>query len=236
MKEQFEKLRNLIDEIEATAPSAEIDSFERNFDALELPQIVSQIVDFLQPRLFPYEAAIYWYLFRHSVIEQGTQYVRVSVRGLCVGVITSNSGQSEKLSYGTVQDSLRRLEEKGAIRKSGDTTREGTPYFIVLPEEIPSCAEEMRLAEAVARTKPIDEKKDLDFYNVAENRLRIFQRDLFKCYRCQKDLTRFSATRDHIQPVSKGGDHSYENLVTACLHCNSRRGNRPIMDPVKGEG
>ncbi|MDE2118063.1 MAG: HNH endonuclease, partial [Betaproteobacteria bacterium] len=68
--------------------------------------------------------------------------------------------------------------------------------------------------------------------NVSENRYKVFERDGYKCHYCGKQLTRFSATLDHIQPVSKGGDNSFENLVTACLHCNAERGNKPVMDFV----
>jgi 5-methylcytosine-specific restriction endonuclease McrA len=39
-----------------------------------------------------------------------------------------------------------------------------------------------------------------------------------------------SCVLDHLQPVSKGGDNSYENLATACLQCNSQRGSQPLMD------
>lgn len=31
-------------------------------------------------------------------------------------------------------------------------------------------------------------------------------------------------TYDHVVPVSKGGDNSYENVVVACRACNSRKG------------
>ncbi len=68
-------------------------------------------------------------------MARGTQLVRASVRGLGQGVIISSSGQSDKLSYGAVQDALRGLEQKEVIRKDGDTTREGTPYFVRLPED-----------------------------------------------------------------------------------------------------
>jgi hypothetical protein len=231
MKAQIEKIREQLAALESESQTKEADSFERNYDALELPHLVSQIVDYLQPGLFPYEAAIYWHLLRHSVVGYGTQRVRTSVRGLGEGVVTSASGQSTKLSYGAVQDALRGLEEKGVIRKDGDTTREGTPYLIQLPEEIPWCAELIQKERAEKKTpSPVDERTEVDYYNVAENRLKIFERDGYKCHYCEKQLTRFSATLDHIQPVSRGGIHSYDNLTTACLHCNSRRGNRPVMD------
>jgi 5-methylcytosine-specific restriction endonuclease McrA len=233
MKAHIEKIRELLATIESESQTKEADSFERNYDALELPHLITQIVDHLQPRLFPYEAAIYWHLFRHSVVAYGTQRVRTSVRGLGEGVVTSASGQSTKLSYGAVQDALRGLEEKGVIRKDGDTSREGTPYLILLPEEIPWCVESIQKEMADKKSpSQVDERKEVDYYNVAENRLKIFERDGYKCHYCEKQLTRFSATLDHIQPVSRGGIHSYDNLTTACLHCNSRRGNRPVMDAI----
>jgi HNH endonuclease len=156
---------------------------------------------------------------------------------LCNGVISSaRKDQAEAISFKSVQNSLRNLEDLGAIRKAGDTTRDGTLYFVALPEEIPWCAEAMKTI-ALAETKPkaIDEKKDVDYYNIAENRLKIFERDGYKCYKCGKQLTRFSATLDHIQPVSKEGDNSYDNLVTCCLHDNSCRRNIPIMDALLDE-
>ncbi len=116
--------------------------------------------------------------------------------------------------------------------RAGDTTNEGTLYKICLPEEIPLCQNAMKIA-VEAESSVVDTKKELDYYNVRENRLKIFERDGYKCHYCQKQLTRFSATLDHIQPVSKGGDNSYDNLITACLHCNSERGNKPVMDIIQ---
>ncbi len=82
---------------------------------------------------------MYWHLFRKAILETGTQYARVSVRGMMQGVVTSSSGQSDGLSYGTVQKALQGLEEKGALSKAGDTNREGTLYKVRLPEEISFC-------------------------------------------------------------------------------------------------
>ncbi len=92
----------------------------------------------------------------------------------------------------------------------------------------------MKQAQAEQQVpKPVDETREVDFYNIAENRLKVFERDGYKCKYCAKQLTRFSATLDHIQPVSKGGTNTMDNLVTACLHCNSSRGSRPVMDAIK---
>ncbi len=236
MKDKINQIRELLSQIERDNTSGETDSFEHNFDALELPALVAQIVDFLQPKLYPYEAAIYWHMFRHSVVADGTQRVRVSVRGLCAGVVTSSSGQSQQLSYGAVQEALRGLEEKGVIRKDGDTNREGTPYLVFLPEEVPWCLDIMKQARAEQTSvRPVDPSREVDYYNIADNRMKVFERDEFKCTYCGKQLTRFSATLDHIQPVSKNGTNAMDNLVTACLHCNSRRGNRPVMEALKSD-
>lgn len=230
MKDQIKKIRDLLDEIESSKPSEE-PSFKEVFQPFELPEIISDIVDYLQPALQPYEAAIYWYMFRHSIIETGDVYIRLGSRGLQEAVIKSFRADSieSTLALTTVRDALKGLATKGAISIAGDTNNAGTPYQVYLPEEIALCREAMAKAQQKELPK-IDSKRELDFYNVKENRLKIFERDKYLCHYCKKQLTRFSATLDHIQPVSKGGDNSYDNLVTACLLHNSQRNAQPIMD------
>jgi DNA-directed RNA polymerase subunit RPC12/RpoP len=230
-KSTIEKIKELLNSLESEVEGTDEAAFAHNFDALEVPSIVSSVVDYLQPQLFPYEAAIYWYLFRTSILSRGQQHTRVSVRGMQQGVVTSSSGQTSSLSYSSVQDALAGLEKKGAIQKAGETNREGTLYKVFLPEEIAICQElKAKLAVEQSEPKQVDIRRELDYYNVKENRLKVFERDNYKCHYCGKQLTRFTATLDHIQPVSESGDNSYENLVTACLHCNSRRGSRPVME------
>lgn len=230
MNETAAKLRAIADELERTVPTDE-PAFKEVFQLFELPELIGTVVDYLQPMLLPYEAAIYWHMFRHSVIATGDVFARVSVRGLQEGVVTSmRSDSAEKgMSYGTVKDSLSRLCEKGAISLAGDTTREGTLYRVHLPEEIAVCRDAMSRAQE-ERLPKTDPKREADFYNIRENRQKIFERDKFLCHHCGKLLTRFSATIDHLQPVSEGGDNSYGNLVTSCLQCNSQRGAQPLMD------
>lgn len=99
-------------------------------------------------------------------------------------------------------------------------------------EEIPACASAIKMTALEPSVAAPNVNKEADFYNVAENRLRVFERDEYKCRYCGKQLTRFTATLDHLQPVSEGGDNSFDNLATACLHCNSRRIARPVMDAI----
>jgi len=233
MKEKLEKLKDIVNEIEEEFEANSSDSSVKLITPFEIPEIVSSIIDFLQPLIHPYQAAIYWYMFNNSILKNGTDKIRISTRGLGKPktVVKSSSGQSEGLSYASVQEALKGLEEKEIIKQVGDTNREGTLYKINIPEEIEICRVFMN--EKVEEEKPeIDEKKEVDFYNVKENRLKIFERDKYICHYCKKQLTRFSATLDHILPVSKGGDNSFDNLITACLQCNSQRTNNEVMDAI----
>ncbi len=54
----------------------------------------------------------------------------------------------------------------------------------------------------------------------------LFARDQHLCLYCGRQYHRGTLTRDHVQPVSKGGRDIWENVVTACFHCNSRKGSR----------
>jgi len=232
MSENIDKIKEILNKIELDLSNSK-SLTEKDFDYFELPEIISNIIEYLQPLLYPYEMAIYWYMFNNSILKKETNVLRVSTRGLGKPktVVTSSSGQSEGLSYGAVQDALVGLEKKGVIKKVGDTNREGTLYQIALPEEIEICNEFMK-EKSITEPIPVNEKMEIDFYNIKENRYKIFERDGYKCHYCKKQLTRFSATLDHIEPVSKGGDNSFNNLITACLHCNSKRTNNEVMDAI----
>ena len=54
----------------------------------------------------------------------------------------------------------------------------------------------------------------------------LFARDQHLCLYCGQDFARPHLTRDHVMPLSRGGRDIWENVVTACFHCNSRKGGR----------
>jgi hypothetical protein len=231
MDDQIDKPNLLHKLTEEYSVELESNNTREVFDFFEIPQIINDIVDFLQPCLSPYESVIYWFIFRHSIVKTGGTLVRLSVTRLSKGIGSKFKTNDKPLTASdkTISENLRALEKKGVIKKTGDTTREGTLYRILLPEEIEMCRQRMHELQAV-QLPTIDPKKEQDYYNVKENRLKIFERDKYLCYKCNKLLTRFNATLDHIQPISKHGDNSYDNLVTSCFHCNTSRRASPISD------
>jgi len=54
------------------------------------------------------------------------------------------------------------------------------------------------------------------------NRKAVFSRDRHRCQYC----ARAAENLDHVLPRSRGGDHTWENVVAACRSCNARKGNR----------
>ena len=62
----------------------------------------------------------------------------------------------------------------------------------------------------------------------AEEWQAILEAHEFKCAYCGKSLLDMfnSATRDHIIPISKGGDNVKGNIVPACQSCNAKKSNK----------
>jgi 5-methylcytosine-specific restriction endonuclease McrA len=56
------------------------------------------------------------------------------------------------------------------------------------------------------------------------SRKEIFSRDRFTCQYCSKQTR--DLTLDHVIPRHRGGDHVWENLVSACKACNHRKAGR----------
>ncbi len=52
----------------------------------------------------------------------------------------------------------------------------------------------------------------------------LYLRDKGKCQYCDKRMTKDEATIDHVIPRSKGGKHTWDNVVLCCLGCNQYKG------------
>jgi len=56
------------------------------------------------------------------------------------------------------------------------------------------------------------------------SRAEIFNRDQFTCQYCGKQTRQL--TLDHVIPRYRGGQHTWENVVSACAPCNRRKAGR----------
>src|SRR5436309_6043186 len=61
---------------------------------------------------------------------------------------------------------------------------------------------------------------------VALNRRAVFARDGHRCQYCGAAAENI----DHVIPRSRGGEHTWENVVAACRPCNSRKQDRMLHE------
>lgn len=61
------------------------------------------------------------------------------------------------------------------------------------------------------------------YENMRPSRQAIFRRDGHLCQYCG---SKQNLTLDHVHPRARGGKDTWENLVTACVTCNNRKGDR----------
>lgn len=84
-----------------------------------------------------------------------------------------------------------------------------------------------------------------DYYKVPKrkhklSRENIFLRDDHECVYCKRKLPSSRLTLDHVIPKSRWDEiprekkpkdyHTWENLVTACRDCNSKKGNKLLQE------
>lgn len=77
--------------------------------------------------------------------------------------------------------------------------------------EIPSV---IRLSYMIKRPRP----------RISLSKREILRRDDFTCQYCGRKMHHL--TIDHIIPRHKGGPHTWQNLVAACMSCNRQKGGK----------
>ena len=58
------------------------------------------------------------------------------------------------------------------------------------------------------------------------SRQNIFYRDKYTCQYCLKRHPSHMLTYDHVRPKSEGGKTNWTNIVTSCIPCNLKKGNK----------
>lgn len=72
----------------------------------------------------------------------------------------------------------------------------------------------------------LDEYVPMPFRHILPTRRNIFARDGYICQYTGEKLNSATATIDHVVPRSKGGPHSWTNVVTCHNKVNLRKGSR----------
>lgn len=91
-------------------------------------------------------------------------------------------------------------------------------------------AQQNKYVHSVSATMPFPSIVRLGVYiqipykKIILSRKNILRRDGHRCQYCGK--TELTLTVDHIIPKAKKGEETWENLVTACVECNNRKGDR----------
>lgn len=68
------------------------------------------------------------------------------------------------------------------------------------------------------------------------SRTNVYLRDLYQCQYCADTFDFKDLSIDHVIPRSLNGKTSWENCVTSCKSCNSRKADKlrkPIRKPFK---
>ncbi|HEV2212362.1 MAG TPA: HNH endonuclease [Gammaproteobacteria bacterium] len=58
------------------------------------------------------------------------------------------------------------------------------------------------------------------------NNHTLFKRDAHICMYCGKRFSSSELSREHVTPLSRGGQDSWTNVVTACKRCNNHKAGR----------
>ncbi|MEI8033546.1 MAG: HNH endonuclease [Chlorobiaceae bacterium] len=101
-----------------------------------------------------------------------------------------------------------------------------------------------RSVKSISRSFPLPSVVRLNMFvrvpyrRIILNRKNILLRDANQCQYCGR--TELKLTIDHMVPRSRGGEDSWENLITACTRCNTLKGNRTPREagmlPMKQPG
>lgn len=104
-------------------------------------------------------------------------------------------------------------------------------YYLEKVDILIKYNEEVRSPSVTLKIPSVVKLKDFIRHNSVElvlSRRNIFHRDDYTCQYCGNKTG--PHTIDHIIPKVHNGGDTWENLVTACAHCNIVKGNRTLEE------
>ncbi len=95
-----------------------------------------------------------------------------------------------------------------------------------VPEDNEAYVNTVRLRIRVPKVLLLRGYAQLPAQEVKFNRENLFERDNYRCQYCGNGFEASQLNMDHVIPRDRGGRTSWENIVTSCIKCNSRKANR----------
>ncbi len=180
-----------------------------------------QFEDVLAPRLglTVWDRAVYSYLLRHSLV----------VGKLRLHFAVLSVARDLGLSNGPVRQAVRRLDELGALRLL-ERSKTGHLVEMRLPEQIRAVRPGRNGASRDAGEPPASTLETTDFLKTWALRKTIHDRERGACFYCLRRTPANVQCLDHVVPRARFGRNSYRNMVSSCMECNTRKGDRPARD------
>ena len=187
------------------------------------PSVIRDFHDVVAPKLDTYQQAIYWYLLRHSRVEDLPR-VKVGFKSARKKIARGVGKADTAMSEGTAYEKLRDLEGLGLVTIEAVEHR-GTVVKVFLPQEV----EWVRIARLGPGPAPAEPE---DFFEIESNRQRVFRREGGRCFYCTRKVSKDTVVIEHVRSRPEG-DNSGTNVVAACRTCNNRKGSRSADDLLR---
>ncbi len=171
------------------------------------------------------DRAVYCYLLRHSLV----------VGKLRLHFAAMSLARTLGVSVGPVRQAVRRLDEMGALRVL-ERNQTGHMVEMRLPEKIRAVRSSRNGATlatgamGAAGEPPASTLETTDFLKTWALRKAIHDRERGTCFYCHRRTPANIQRLDHVVPRVRFGRNSYRNLVSCCMECNTRKGDRPARD------
>lgn len=161
---------------------------------------------------------MYLLLFKRAYFEEGKRVITVKLSELGENLL-SDLGQP--MSHDVVKRGINDLVKLKIVKKKPSRPGQINEYEVRLPSEIREVKDFIEKDKQKVE-KIIDDSKD-DFYTDPQKRIKLLQREDYKCFYCMHELQRDDFYLDHLVPRTEGGQNYKSNLVASCKTCNTKK-------------
>jgi 5-methylcytosine-specific restriction endonuclease McrA len=94
--------------------------------------------------------------------------------------------------------------------------------------KIHTVSEEFKVPAVIRMRRWVNLKKHAPV--IRFSRANVYARDDYRCQYCYVCFSEKDLTLDHVHPVVHGGKKTWDNIVTACIRCNQKKGHRSVEE------